>query len=240
MDYFDIDVQDVITAPTAQNFLDACYDAADLNNQFCSLFTRAGAGGGPAGEEQFRVIEGSLQQTTLNYAKSIARGSDVEASYNRTLSDIGKLSTRLVYTRALTRDDFLDPANPGYANRIVQELGDPRDAFNFNSELKRGSLTIGYQLRYLGKMLLNAYEDVFSLQGNPPQNEDWADRRYYPSIVYHDLRGAYDFGDSWNAYLGVDNVANKVPPLGLTGVGAGSGIYEPRGRFFYGGVKVKF
>jgi hypothetical protein len=28
-----------------------------------------------------------------------------------------------------------------------------------------------------------------------------------------------------------------MPPLGLTGVGAGSSIYDNTGRFFYGGLK---
>jgi outer membrane receptor protein involved in Fe transport len=43
-----------------------------------------------------------------------------------------------------------------------------------------------------------------------------------------------------NAYLGVDNATNRIPPYGLTGTGAGSGIYEARGRFAYAGVKVQF
>ena len=46
-DYFDIDIDDVITAPTAQQIMNACYDATDLANQFCPLFQRYGAAGGP-------------------------------------------------------------------------------------------------------------------------------------------------------------------------------------------------
>jgi hypothetical protein len=38
----------------------------------------------------------------------------------------------------------------------------------------------------------------------------------------------------------VDNLSDRVPPLGLTGVGEGSGIYEVRGRFWYAGFKVGF
>jgi outer membrane receptor protein involved in Fe transport len=53
------------------------------------------------------------------------------------------------------------------------------------------------------------------------------------------LRGSYDFNHNVNAYVGIDNVANRLPPLGLTGTGAGSSIYEPRGRFFYAGVKAQ-
>jgi outer membrane receptor protein involved in Fe transport len=242
VDYFDIEVEDVITAPTAQQIVNACYDAADLNNQFCALFQRAGAGGAPTGEEAFRILEGSLQQTLLNYAKRTARGIDVEGSYSYAFENLGKLSTRLVYTHTLDRDNFINPADPTNANQVLQELGDPEDAFNLNVDLKRGALSVGYQLRYIGPMVLNTYEDFFSVQGRPPENEDYADRQFYPSVSYHDVRAAYDFGadDKYNVYLGVDNLGDKEPPLQLTGAGDGSGIYEARGRFFYAGFKAKF
>jgi len=239
-DYFDITINNVITAPAAQDILNACYDAVNLNNQFCSLFQRAGPGGGPRGEAQFQILEGSLQQTTLNYAKRTARGVDFEMSYNHDIADLGKFGTRLVYTNTLERNDFLNPADPGRADQILQELGDPEHAFNWSFDLAHGSLDLGYELRYIGKMVLNQAEDTFIVQGRPPQNADYADRRYYPSIIYHNVRAAYDFSNSMNAYFGIDNLANKEPPLGVTGTGGGSGIYDVRGRFYYAGVKLKF
>jgi len=246
VDYYDIDINDVITSPTAQQILNACYDSADLNNQFCGLFQRAGAGGGPQGEEQFRILEGSLQQVVLNYARYTARGIDAEIGYSGRVGSLGDFSSRLIYTHALQRDNFLNPADPGNANRILSELGDPEDAFNFNTDFRRGPLTLNYELRYIGKMVLNQYEDVFSLQGRPPQNADYSSRRYYPSVVYHDVRASYDITKALNAYIGIDNVTDKVPPLGLTGQGGGSGgignsgIYEARGRFIFAGAKYNF
>jgi len=41
-------------------------------------------------------------------------------------------------------------------------------------------------------------------------------------------------------YVGVDNILNTLPPLGLTGVGNGSGIYSNRGRFAYAGISARF
>jgi outer membrane receptor protein involved in Fe transport len=81
---------------------------------------------------------------------------------------------------------------------------------------------------------------VFSVGGNPPQNADYAEKKYYPEVIYHDLRAAYDINDDINAYIGVDNLSDREPPLGLTGVGEGSGIYEVRGRFWYAGFRVGF
>jgi outer membrane receptor protein involved in Fe transport len=123
---------------------------------------------------------------------------------------------------------------------VLLELGDPKDAFNLNVDFEKGPFTLGYQLRYLGKQVLLNFEDTYGLQGEPPQNADYADRRFYPSVVYQDLRVGYDINDSWHAYLGVDNLADKIPPLGLTGTGEGSGIYDVRARYFYAGVKVNF
>ena len=240
-DYYNIEVNDVITAPTAQQIVNACYDAADLNNQFCSLFRRAGAGGAPTGEETFRILEGSLQQTLLNYAKNKVRGIDVEASYKSDLDGIVTLSTRAVYTHLFQNDDFLNPADPGRADQILLELGDPQDAFNWDTEFKRGDLTLGFSLRYIGKQVLNTYEDFFSKQGRAPENADYAPVKFYPAVFYQDIRIGLDIADQrFNIYTGVDNVFNRQPPFGLTGTGGGSGIYDIRGRFLYAGVKAKF
>jgi len=239
-DYFDIDIDDVITAPTAQDIMNACYDAPDLNNQFCGLFVRNGAGVGPNDEDPYQIVQGSLLQLSLNYASSTARGVDIEAGYSHSLGDTGKLSTRLVWTHMLQRDDYLNPAAPGDADQILLELGDPKDAFNWNTDIGFGKFTLGYQMRYLGKQVLNFYEDTYSLQGNPAQDADYASVRYYGHVVYHDIRAGYDISDKVNAYLGVDNATNRIPPYGLTGTGAGSGIYESKGRFAYAGVKWQF
>jgi outer membrane receptor protein involved in Fe transport len=241
VDYFDIDIEDVITAPTAQDIINACYDSASTSNQFCALFQRnSGPGFGPKNEEPYQILEGTLEQISLNYAKSTARGIDVEASYATEVGSFGQLGTRLVYTRTLQRDDFLDPVNPNDADQLLWELGDPRDAFNFSADLRRGAFSFGYEMRYIGKMVLNFAEDTYSVNGNPPQDVDYGSRRYYPNVFYHDVRAAFDVNDSLNVYLGVDNVEDKTPPFGLTGAGEGSGIYETRGRFVYGGLRYAF
>lgn len=239
-DYYDITVNNVITAPTAQQILNACYDAASINNQFCALFKRAGAAGATSGEVAFQILEGSLQQTLLNYAKSKTRGLDVEASYKHDFEGLGTYSTRLTYTHVFQNDDFLDPANPGRADQTLLELGDPKDAFNLDTEFKRGGLTLGLQLRYIGKQVLNNFEDFFRVQGRPPENADFAARKFYRHVFYQDIRVAFDVNKSFNIYGGVDNIFNRQPPLGLTGTGAGSGIYDVRGRSFFAGVKAKF
>jgi outer membrane receptor protein involved in Fe transport len=245
VDYYNIRVNNVITSPSPQAMVNACYDLPDLSNQFCTLFQRVPTGQtGPNGEQPFRIIEGSLFQQPLNYAKLIAKGIDVEVAYRHSLGSLGRLDTRLTYTHVLDRSNYLDPTNPNFQNVIVGnkggELGDPRDAFNWNSSLQHGRFTFGYQMRYISHMYLNTYEDFNAVQGRPPENADYADRKFYPARFYHDVRLGVDVTPRFNLYLGADNVTNTKPPLGLTGIGGGSAIYDTRGRFYYGGVVAKF
>jgi outer membrane receptor protein involved in Fe transport len=239
VDFFDITVNNVITAPDAQDILDACYDAASTDNQFCNLFTRAGAGGGPRGEIPGQILENSLQVVPLNYAKLKVRGIDFEAGYQRDLG-FGRLNFRAIYTLALKNDEFLSPTDPNRADQNLQELGDPRNSFNVNTSLKVGPVTIGHKLRYIGRMTPGEYENSFSVQGRPPENADAYPIVYYPERWYNDVRFDIDATDRFNFYAGVDNVANELPPYGLTGAGEGSGIYNNIGRFFYFGATAKF
>jgi len=241
VDYFDIRVNDVITAPTAQQIVDACYDLEDLNNQFCSLFQRnLNAAPGPFGEQQFRILEGSLQQTSLNYAKLQVRGIDAEIAYRRQIGSLGTLNTRFTYTHNFQNDQFLDPTNPGFADQQLLELSFPEDQFEWNVDFVTGPIQLHYKMRYIGRMTTFAYEDIFSKQGRPAQNPDVADINFFPAVFYHDIRIGANAGERFNFYVGVDNVLNRVPPYGLTGVGGGSGIYSNRGRFFYAGINARF
>ena len=239
VDYFDITVDDVITAPTAQQIINACYDAASLDNQFCDLFQRAGADGGPRGEQQFRILEGSLLQRSLNYAKFKARGIDTAVAYRQRF-DGGSFGINAIWTRTLQRDEFTNPADPNRANRILLELGDPRDQVNLNLNLGFGPITFGYQARFIGKQVINTYEDFFQVQGRAPENADYAPVRFYPNVYYHDARVDLEISNKFNIYAGVDNIGNQFPPFGLTGVGAGSGIYDNRGRYGYIGFRATY
>jgi outer membrane receptor protein involved in Fe transport len=128
----------------------------------------------------------------------------------------------------------------------------PRHAGWFDVDLSYREFTFGYRMRYIGPMVTNLYEDFFPLDtactsptSCPPNNIDWADRMFYPEVFYHDVRLEWDVnqdgeGPALNFYMGVDNVLNTHPPLGLTGTGAGSGIYPFRGRSFYAGARAAF
>jgi len=239
VDYYDIKVKNVIASLDAQTIADQCYDSSSLNNPYCGLFQRAGASGGPSGEEPFQIIEGSLLASSLNYAKLRARGLDVTVAYSHNFG-FGRIASKLDWTHVLQRNDYLDPTDPNYADRILSELGDPKNSFNWTTDITRGKVTLSYEMRYIGPMVIDAYEDWFSVQGRAPENADYADHTWYPKVFYHNVRVAFDVNDRFQLYLGADNITNKRPPWGATGTGDGSAIYDNRGRFLYTGVVAKF
>jgi outer membrane receptor protein involved in Fe transport len=240
VDYYNIKVNKVITSLTAQQVLNGCYDAPTLNNQFCALFKRnAGPANGPAGEQPFQVLEKSLIAITQNFASLHVRGIDVDLSYQHKTS-FGKISTHFLYTHVLQNDQFTDPSRPTFPDQIVGELNDPKDTFNWNVNLTAGIFDFGYQLRYIGPQVVNFAEDLYSVGGLPPQNADYSSPTQYPEVTYHNVRFAINPTPRFNLYFGIDNVMNKRVPLGGTGVGAGTGIYEAKGRSFYAGVTAKF
>ena len=239
-DYYNIKVNKAIASVSAQTILNQCYDLATTANPFCGLFQRNTSASGPNGEELFQVLEGSLLQSSVNFAGFKVRGIDVEVGYNRDIEGLGKFSTRLNYTHTFQNDAFQDPTDPGFVTRFLYQLGDPVDEFSWDTNLKIGKVDIGYNLRFIGKQLQVGYTSIFPLNGDPAQNPDASETLFYPTVFYHDIKVAVDVTDKFNFYAGVNNLLNKEPPLGLTGIGGGSGIYDNRGRFFYLGFKANY
>jgi len=240
-DYFDIRVNDVITSVAAQQLVNTCYDLPTLDNPFCALINRfRGSGLGPDGEVPGQILQSDLVVSGVNFAARTVRGYDIDAAYNRNLGDDFRLGTRLIYTHLFERSNFENPSTPDFENRILGELGDPQDEFRWTVDISKGPFSIGYTMQYIGPQVLNLYEDINPLQGRDPQNEDYADTPNYPAVFYHDVRFGLNLDNGFEFSLGVDNVLNTNPPLGLTGIGGGSAIYRVRGRNLYAGVKAKF
>ena len=239
VDYYNIRVNNVISTLTAQQILNNCYDAPTLSNPFCAQFSRNTAGIGPAGEIPFQVREGSLLAGPVNFASLKTRGIDVDLNYRRNVG-IGTLTSHLVYTHVLQNDQFTDPSRPSFANRILGELGDPKDAFNWNVGLTAGMFDLQYQLRYIAPMTVAAYENLYPVQGRDPENADYSEPARYPHVFYSNIRVALNPVARIGFYLGVDNVFDRKPPFASTGITEGGGIYEPKGRYLYAGVTSKF
>jgi outer membrane receptor protein involved in Fe transport len=241
VDYYDITVKNVISSVAPQTALNQCVDLPSINNQFCSLFKRnQGPAAGPAGEEVGRVLEGSFLVSSLNFAARKARGIDFELGYRHQIAGFGKIDLRGTWTHALQRSNFESPVDPKFENVILHELNDPQDEVLVRASLDTGPVDFTWTGRYIGKQLLGTYESIHPLNGLPATNADQFANPYYPEVLYHNVRIGFDIGRNSEFYVGVDNLLDKAPPLGVTGIGAGSGIYDNRGRFYYSGVHLRF
>ncbi|WP_375397897.1 TonB-dependent receptor domain-containing protein [uncultured Sphingomonas sp.] len=229
-DYYRIRVNNLIAVLGAQTILNQCFDLPSLNNQYCALLSPRNA------DSTFK--NPALISAGVNFAQYKADGIDFEMNYNRTFGDF-RLSLRGIMTYVIRRDNFVSPTDPTFRDRIKSELGDPALAANANIGLGYGIATLRYSINYIGKQTIGAYENYFSLDGRPAQNADNTAEVYYPETFYHSAKLDLEVNRNFTFYLGIDNMFDTKPPLGLIG-NEGGVPYENIGRYFYGGAKINF
>jgi len=246
-DYYDITVNGIITSVGAQGIVNSCYDLPDLNNIFCQQFVRfAGPGTGPNGELPGQILGNSLIVAPLNFARRVRRGIDVNVSYRTNLATDLRLDTSLIYVHNFQISNYESATNPDFENRILGEIGDPKDEFRIDADLTYKAFTFGYRFHYIGPMFSGAAENVTNVNDLGPQNLDAFSPARYPAITYSDIRLEWNirngagFGRDLKFYVGVDNVFDRHAPLGTTATGAGTAIYDFQGRSFYGGFRARF
>ncbi|MGB7654341.1 MAG: TonB-dependent receptor [Novosphingobium sp.] len=254
VDYYRIEVTSLIATLGAQTIINLCYDSPSLANAFCGTVSRDPATGlfnDPA------VISGGV-----NFAKQKTEGMDFDLSYRHTFDNGQKLSMRAIATRVVILDNYVDPTLPTLPNRQLGELGDPLWAANFSFNYDFGPVDITYGARYTGKMTIGSWEaqntytgvcpasGVTGFSGRTctagqlavldPQNNDLTQEKFYPGVIYHNVRVNFETGDKkYNFYVGIDNLMDKKPPFGLLGT-AGGDPYDTIGRFFYAGFNADF
>lgn len=231
VDFYDIEIDGVITSPDPTSIVNGCYDNFDtIDNQYCGLITRYA--------DQTNVGYGAIQTVVLstrNLAKLSTSGIDFQIDYRLMLGP-GALSTRVIANYVDSYDEK-PLADAVLSNELV---GGPR-----NPEIRGGvqlgyninTLSFGYQLRYISGVRFARVEAA-----NPVELQD---PYTVGSETISDVHAAYAFGIAGHRYqlsAGVDNVFNTEPPPGsrtgrFTG---GSPYYDPIGRFFYAGLRASF
>jgi len=246
VDYYDITVNGIIAAVAPQTVVNLCYDSPQPNI-FCSQFQRNLTNTkGPSGEDPGRILNNTLINAPVNFAKRTRRGIDVNFAYRKKFGTALDFSTNLIYTHNLESSNFQDPTTPTFESRQLAQLGDPKDEFRWDFDLGHGPFTLGYRVRYIGPQLRAGFGTFFSINGLDPTNTDAFPTLRFPSVTYHDLRLDVDLakdsdGRALKFYVGVDNVLDKGVPRGATtATGAGSAIYSFRGRNFYSGFRARF
>ena len=231
VDYYRIEVENLIAALGANTILSQCYDQPQPN-QFCNLVFR---------NPDFSFANPGVLSAGVNFARQEADGIDMEVAYRRTFDNGHRLNIRGIATYVIKRNNFTSPTDPTFGDRVKSEFGDPAWAANLNITYGMGPFDLRYSMNYIGPMInpFCSYENFFSFQGRPPTNEDCVADPYLPDIMYHSLRLNTRVDERFQFYIGVDNVFDTSPPAGLLGTGAGD-PYDAIGRYFYAGATVDF
>ena len=219
VDYWDIEIDDAIDAPSDQDIVNSCYDSVQFpDNQFCALVRRNEDPASP----QFKGLE-FIRQQQLNIGKLEATGVDFAANYR---FDIGAADVRLDLsgTKMNKLDRFFDPSDPTAVNPELGELQRPEWAGNFGAQVSIGAVTAAYSMQYLGEQGLRSVEIETA-------NTLYGPAGIVEEVYIHDIALSWDVTDQYQIFGGVNNLGDEMPFLTEFAFPV-----SPIGRFFFLGV----
>lgn len=228
-DYYNIEIEDVISGFPRQFTLDQCY--SEGNPIFCSLITRrpAATSTNSAGSIQF------INALQVNAAVLKTSGVDVTANWYTPLglTEGDRLSLRVAYTHVIEYDFFsLPDADPDPSDG---EIGTAKDRFTANLNYQNDDFRLGFTGTFIGK----SWEDD-QFFGTPRVES-------VPAIFYLDMNAAFYVTDEAEVYFGVDNLLDTDAPniltgttFNVTGADTAADVYDVFGRRYYAGVRLRF
>lgn len=243
-DYWNIELEDMISAPAVGDVLNGCY-STDLNpsrefNSLCALILRSPTDGG------FNDVNArGVVLSSSNLGRMSTDGYDLGVYYGMPVAggDYGRLNFRLDASWVKSHQFQATPASIdrdclGFYSTDCG-VGPAKFRANLSTVWSMGDMELSLRWRHLGKMELEGLK----------QGGNWLDD--YKSISaynYFDLGLAYNA--PWNSRISltVNNVANKQPPLvgntiGTTSTNSGNTFpqtYDVIGRYITLGMNFRF
>ncbi|HEY3644892.1 MAG TPA: TonB-dependent receptor, partial [Gammaproteobacteria bacterium] len=220
MDYYKIEVDNVIQPLSGQTILDSCYTttAAASDPAACALVTRTA----------FGAVQ-TLKDAIINAGTIDTSGIDINLTYALPSSAAGDFKITFDDTHIRTYD--LNGVELAGVERggSVFPFGVPRDKARLALDWSMGGWSAEYALRYVRSM-------VEESNGAPTGV-------HIGATVYHDVQASYDV-DSLNTTftLGIRNLWDKQPPSSTVQElnNFDPTLYDVPGRFVYGRIGVKF
>ena len=228
-DYYNIEIEDVISGFPRQFTLDQCYNFG--NPTFCNLITRrpADTSGNSAGSIEF------INALQVNAAVLKTSGVDVTANWFTPLglTEDDRLSFRVAYTHVIENDFFSLPDAP--ADPAAGEIGTAKDRFTANLNYQNDVWKLGFTGTFIGK----SYEDD-QFFGTPKVES-------VPAIFYLDMNASFYASDELEIYMGVDNLLDTDAPniltgttFNVTGSDTAADVYDVFGRRYFFGARMRF
>jgi iron complex outermembrane receptor protein len=243
LDYYNIRVKDVISSYTFPLQLTDCANSG--TPLFCSNVHRDALGTLWASPLAY------VNDPTLNLGALQNRGVDVNVGYKYDLQAAGKLNFNFVGT--YTAQFITEPGGElgvlsydcagYYGNTCGVPAPKWKSKFRVNYETPIEGLQVGMQWRYLSSVL----EDTNS--PNPLLNGTVdGPFGHIASYSYIDLSAAYALNKTVSFRVGVNNVADKDPPLLSNDYFAAANVngntytqvYDSMGRFLFANITLNF
>lgn len=232
VDWYSINIKDAIVSAGFPYILAQCFSG---NQSFCPFIIRDGSG----------VIT-TIVTGPINAASNKTSGIDFQADYRRPFLD-GQIHFNLLgnYTHELIIDAlgvvFQQAGSLNGAPPNQGTSGAPKLRATFGATYIADRYSIGTQIRAFGAAKLNnAWVEGVDVDDND-----------VPAVAFVDLRANYylDEDKKFQAYLAVDNVLGRKPPIIPRGPLAGlpyfftptrTDIYDALGRSWRFGIRAKF
>lgn len=221
VDYYDIEINDVIAQLSVQQVVNSCY--SDGIQSACNQITRDTSG-----------AISDINVTWINIAQFQTKGFDIEASYRTGLERLGVPGTFSI--RAIA--NYVDRMTLFNGVSTVEGAGYIGSQAPYLVPKWRGTLTMTFESRSIGGDFRVRYinENQYVPQQVLPNvgNNDVAARAYFDL----GLRGYVPFGTAnrLTLYANVQNVLDRQPPVGSLL----SPYYDLIGRYFTVGVRANF
>ena len=241
IDYYDIRVENEISALTAQQEADLC---AGGNQQLCSQMLLTS----PTPNTNYIRVQ------SFNLAKVRDEGYDIEVMYRAGLAPLalpGSVTVRALATRTIS---FLtDSGLPG--SIPVQSAGvNLANAVTSSSvPFWKADFTEGWDTGRYGVTLTERWfsngvydREYVQCQANCPVstiNHPTINDNVMKGATYLDLGGTYNVTGNLTAYFKIDNLTNKGPepaPQSTVYYGVNPYLYDVLGRMYRVGVRMEF
>ncbi|MHC9084944.1 TonB-dependent receptor [Luteimonas sp. RIT-PG2_3] len=239
VDYYDIRIKDAIQPIEGPNILAGC--AIGGNAALCDLIRR-NAGTGDLFRGSDPNVSGLVYNTLSNYGNLKFRGIDLTADYAWNIG-AGRLSTMFRGTYALeqTKEPIpgLDVTTYDCAGTINTSCNAAKWRHFANLRYSLDGYSVGLRWRYVGE------KDYVNENGSQGSTDTIlvGNGNKIAAYNYFDLSGSMQFGDYATWTVGVNNIADKEPPMvGGTVVLNGNSVggYDQAGRYIFTSVSFKF
>ena len=244
VDYFDIQVDGLVSSVGALNTLNLCYGQNDA--AACGRITR-NAGG------QLWVGTGVVQDLNNNIGGLATSGLDFNANYSFDWEDLGvanmgsvQLSFVGTLLNELITDTGLGTASSVYdcAGFYANQCGTPNPEYRHRARatwLTPWDMDLSATWRHYGEVELAVLNATTGTLNNGGTRLD----RYFDAENYLDLAATWQVRDTVTLRAGVNNVLDNDPQLSYSVGTTGNGntypqVYDSLGRYFFVGVTANF